>query len=1143
MKFAKELEDDLVPEWRAKYINYKQGKKKIKEISKALRSASRTPKTPGKPQLPHFDSTASIPYTHYDFEARAQREANNGKTPQNMFAQKGHTRAGMQAQYANMRKMSTTMFSTSPPIRAPDAAADSDSEEGSDLSDVEDEESTPLKKAVTGKSITETPASYGSFSPPGRTDPTQSAENAQQSGRMPKLALPDPALDPGKERTHTPPGIPFEQQRSASDFQSTPPSQNAQRPETKKHNSHPLLRSIVQRKMDQSQQGPQDGAPATKLSARERFKRAFSAKQINTPEMPSVQQEAYVELDRRQDDFFSFLDKELDKVEKFYQQKEDEARDRLGALRAQLHEHRDQRARDMRLEREGRLHHPQREGQFAEILAETDLHQNSAGKDFQNGALFKKVFKNEPKVGKTSRAMENMATPPGSPGTKAQQDKKDYTKKKTDKVNERVPYRFAKRRLKLAMQEFYRGMELLKSYALLNRTGFRKINKKYDKAVNARPPLRYLNEKVANAHFVKSTLIDEFLVTIEDLYARYFERGNRKVAVSKLRSRLQQGDHSPSAFRNGLFLAAGAGFGVAGLYNGLDILYNGDPAIKTVTSYLLQMYAGYFLALLLFLMFVLDCKIWTMARINYTFVFEYDTRSVLDWRQLAEIPCFFAFLLGLTVWCNFAFGMHYMYHWWPIVLFGLTVLIMFLPYKIFYYHSRVWWAYSNYRLIFAGIFPVEFRDFFLGDMYCSLTYFMSQLEVFFCVYRWNWQNPSRCSSSHSMLLGFLTTLPAIWRFAQCVRRYLDSGNKFPHLANCAKYMGNILYYMTLSLYRIHIGTEQKTKYKIAFIVFAGLNAIYCSIWDVFMDWSLGNFFVKHRGLRGTLAFRKQWVYWLAILENTVLRHQWIFYAVFAEDLQHSSAVSFFVALAEVGRRGIWTLFRVENEHTNNVKQFRASRDIPLPYSLNVSPKAEEQEQDSPKVRRRKADKDDGTPQTQGRDSGTATGAETDLERQSTNDSSSTLRSRMTTTPALRALHRVGTVIAAAHAQDFQKKKRLELGTSPDDTPMVNRGRQYDSEDDDDEEDDKHDIEGSEFDDTEAAEYKNRSRGQDNDQDKENAQRESDDGGEGSSGESHTHEHTEDVDIENKDDVDEARELAIKYRADEGLRGSSSSKDK
>jgi hypothetical protein len=29
---------------------------------------------------------------------------------------------------------------------------------------------------------------------------------------------------------------------------------------------------------------------------------------------------------------------------------------------------------------------------------------------------------------------------------------------------------------------------------------------------------------------------------------------------------------------------------------------------------------------------------------------------------------------------------------------------------------------SQGRLLFSGLFVVEFRDFFLGDMYCSLSY-------------------------------------------------------------------------------------------------------------------------------------------------------------------------------------------------------------------------------------------------------------------------------------------------------------------------------------------------------------------------------------------------------------------------------------
>jgi xenotropic and polytropic retrovirus receptor 1 len=54
-------------------------------------------------------------------------------------------------------------------------------------------------------------------------------------------------------------------------------------------------------------------------------------------------------------------------------------------------------------------------------------------------------------------------------------------------------------------------------------------------------------------------------------------------------------------------------------------------------SNIAQLYGGYFLATFHFLLFCLDCRVWHQAKINYVFIFEYDTRHVLDWRQLAEV--------------------------------------------------------------------------------------------------------------------------------------------------------------------------------------------------------------------------------------------------------------------------------------------------------------------------------------------------------------------------------------------------------------------------------------------------------------------------------------------------------------------------
>jgi xenotropic and polytropic retrovirus receptor 1 len=79
-----------------------------------------------------------------------------------------------------------------------------------------------------------------------------------------------------------------------------------------------------------------------------------------------------------------------------------------------------------------------------------------------------------------------------------------------------------------------------------------------------------------------------------------------------------------------------------------------------------------------------------------------------------------------------------------------------------------------------------------------------------------------CNSSNSRLLGFFSTLPPIWRALQCVRRYHDTKNVFPHLVNCGKYIMTILSYVTLSLYRI-----DSTHLNLAlFITFSVVNGIY-----------------------------------------------------------------------------------------------------------------------------------------------------------------------------------------------------------------------------------------------------------------------------------------------------------------------------
>ena len=282
------------------------------------------------------------------------------------------------------------------------------------------------------------------------------------------------------------------------------------------------------------------------------------------------------EFQRRQDEFFAFLDDELAKIESFYQMKEEEATERLKVLKEQLHIMRDQRIQEVLSNKKGRTQHGHSH--------------KPTGFGGLNGSRLKEAFVGR-RIGKNSKALAELATPAANHGQDAEvvNRRRDFSRRPENAVNHEVPYRSAKRKLKHALQEFYRGVELLKAYAYLNRTAFRKINKKYDKAVNSRPPLRYMSDKVNKAWFVQSEVTENLMAAAEDLYARYFERGNRKIAISKLRKTLRKsGDYSPNTFRAGLLLMAGILFGIQALIYASQHFHHPDPIIPIHTSYLLQ---------------------------------------------------------------------------------------------------------------------------------------------------------------------------------------------------------------------------------------------------------------------------------------------------------------------------------------------------------------------------------------------------------------------------------------------------------------------------------------------------------------------------------------------------------------------------
>ncbi|KAI5966543.1 SYG1 [Candida pseudojiufengensis] len=630
------------------------------------------------------------------------------------------------------------------------------------------------------------------------------------------------------------------------------------------------------------------------------------------------------------------------------------------------------------------------------------------------------------------------------PQTEAQiriNKRRDYTKKKQ---HFGVPYLYAKKQLKTALLEHYRSLSILKSYKNMNRTAFRKITKKYDKAMNTHIMESFMERIDTTSYFLTSDLLNKIINQVEELYIVFFdpESKDRKQSLEKLKTiaytinanEMKSNTFYSEFFSSGLFLGFGLPLFILALYVALDKTLGGE---MTEGKFLLQVWGGFFLLTLMFLLFGINLAIFEKYRINYKFIFEFNMATALNYKQYWVIPCFAFGLLSLLAW--FSFNNFWPHKFpgrdWPWIFFGVLLVIFLWPGNIFYGSSRRWLQFAILRLILSGLYPVEFRDFFLGDIVCSLTYTMGNLPFFFCLFANHWvgtlpgqdESRNKCTSSRSHLMGFFSALPSVWRLLQCIRRYMDTGDWFPHLANMLKYSVSTVYYMTLSLYRI----DGVVRNKVAFIVFAFINSIYCSIWDIVMDWSLLQSGSKHFLLRDYLFYKKPIYYYFAMIIDIILRFQWVFYAFFNHQIQQSAVTSFCVATAEIIRRFIWIFFRMENEHVTNVILFRASKETPLPYSVSV--KTEKAIKKLVELRydnNQKPQESDFDPSSNEETVGFTTGRENSRQEERRRSSIDLTRISTTSqsTPQLQQrktyFKQITDKLNSAHIKDFQRRKTI-----------------------------------------------------------------------------------------------------------------------
>lgn len=552
----------------------------------------------------------------------------------------------------------------------------------------------------------------------------------------------------------------------------------------------------------------------------------------------------------------------------------------------------------------------------------------------------------------------------------------------------------AERLLSDALIGYYQFLQLVKTYRDLNVTGFRKMVKKFDKTcktkelpdfmVYAREHsrlFRHVNATVQlMAQKMKQTTsaqmvgklkveneMDDPLIWWENKVTEWYtkdltrsssaqRRHNQRLKKLAIQYTLneQMIHRNNRALSQMFFSGIGLGLSFAFIVYTLYLAFVAT-ATSNLRSILFPLWSGWYMVLLSGLLFLSDCFVWHRMGINYRFIMlgEMQTKNGTQLFNndfaTSAISLKLYFLTFFVVVCASCALMSF--HWDELSPFGFiylgSVVFFFIcpngiiPYFDKLVDARKWIVATFVRLVCSGLYPVEFGDFFIGDIICSLTYSMSDIPMFFCYYS---STPNAlCGSAHSKAVGVLSCLPNYWRMVQCLRRFGDSGDWFPHLINAFKYALGVAYFAALCAYRIAVN---KTEVRKPFIVLASLNSVATSIWDIVMDWSLlqtcGNNWLLRNDLylagkrdwkTGKYSFKGKIIYYLAMIWDIAIRFQWIVYAVAPRTIQQSAITSFVLAVTEVLRRFVWIIFRVENEHVANVHLFKVTGESPLPYPV------------------------------------------------------------------------------------------------------------------------------------------------------------------------------------------------------------------
>jgi hypothetical protein len=333
--------------------------------------------------------------------------------------------------------------------------------------------------------------------------------------------------------------------------------------------------------------------------------------------------------------------------------------------------------------------------------------------------------------------------------------------------------------------------------------------------------------------------------------------------------------------------------------------------------------------------------LWKTFRINYLFIFQLDphlTATATETMWVASdlsIVLLASFLVHFKVLrCDFPRSPPLGF--WPLVPFIAIIYKSLNPWL----HRKPGWN-ALWHCMVAPTVEVTFLTNYVGDVLTSLVKPFTDIAYSVCYF------VSGDFLKHLGAKGYCETLPVYlnvvvpvivllpyWlRLMQCMRRYFDSKKRHPNLSNAFKY--------ALSLCIICIGqfhpelSREKSIGKIVWTCSYMTSTLYGWFWDITMDWSVIDLgepgYLRKRRMLGFVGY-----YYSAIAIDLILRLFWVYTIVplsATSFLELGNAIAPFAAFAEIFRRSMWSVMRLENEHINNTAGNREIKYFPLHFDL------------------------------------------------------------------------------------------------------------------------------------------------------------------------------------------------------------------